>query len=185
MKKFLLSGFVLISFVVYSLYQRGQFKDETSVVTPQNLNNNQSTSEQTLPTATPILSSPPTPSPTSTPTSIPTNTPVPTPQSIPTNTPTPTSGYKDGTYTGNVTDATYGNVQVQTTITNGRITDVQFLQYPNDRRTSVEINSQAMPYLKQEAIQAQSAQVDIVSGATYTSQAFIQSLQSTLDKAKG
>jgi len=58
------------------------------------------------------------------------------------------------------------------------------LLYPNDRRESVDINSQAMPYLKQEAIQAQTAQVDGVSGATDTSQAFIQSLGSALKQAR-
>ena len=93
------------------------------------------------------------------------------------------SRYKDGSYTGDVTDAFYGNVQVKVTISGGKITDVQFLQYPNDRQTSVEINSQAMPLLGQEAIQAQSAQVDGVSGATQTSGAFIQSLQTALQKA--
>ena len=91
--------------------------------------------------------------------------------------------YKDGSYVGDVTDAFYGNVQVKVTISGGKITDVVFLQSPNDRNTSVEINSQAMPMLTQEAIQAQSAQVDGVSGATATSQAFIQSLDSALQQA--
>lgn len=91
--------------------------------------------------------------------------------------------YRDGTYTGNVADAYYGNVQVQTTIVNGKITDIQFLQYPSDRRTSQEINSQAMPILKQETIVAQNARVDMVSGATQTSRAYIESLQSALAKA--
>ncbi|HSX40662.1 MAG TPA: FMN-binding protein [Candidatus Saccharimonadales bacterium] len=91
--------------------------------------------------------------------------------------------YKDGTYTGDVTDAYYGNVQVQVAIVNGKISDVIFLQYPNDARTSQVINAQAMPLLKSEAIQAQSANVDIVSGASQTSQAFQQSLASALKKA--
>jgi uncharacterized protein with FMN-binding domain len=60
---------------------------------------------------------------------------------------------------------------------------VQFLQYPSDRRTSQRINSIAMPYLRQEAIQAQSAQVDIISGATLTSEGFQASLQSALQAA--
>ena len=94
------------------------------------------------------------------------------------------TSYKDGTYTGSVADAFYGNVQVQTTITNGKITDVQFLDYPHDRPTSVEINSQAMSLLKQEAITAQNSQVDIISGATQTSDAFIQSLASALSQAQ-
>ncbi len=91
---------------------------------------------------------------------------------------------KDGTYTGDVFDAFYGNVQVRAVINGGKITAVNFLQYPNDRATSREINSQAMPVLQSEAIQAQQANVDIVSGATDTSQAFISSLQSALVKAQ-
>lgn len=97
---------------------------------------------------------------------------------------TPTSFYKDGTYTGDAADAYYGNIQVQATIQNGQITDIQFLQYPNDRGESIEINTQAIPILKQEAISSQKAQVDVVSGATDSSQAFVESLQSALNKAK-
>ncbi|SRR5258708_11846336 len=92
--------------------------------------------------------------------------------------------YKDGTYTGNPTDAFYGTIQVKATIQNSKLVDVQFLQFPNDRDESVQINQQAMPALKQKAIQAQKAQVDIVSGATQTSQAFTQSLASALSQAK-
>lgn len=92
--------------------------------------------------------------------------------------------YKNGTYTGATADAFYGNVQVRVTVSNGQIADVQFLQYPQDRSTSQYINSQATPVLRSEAIQAQSAQVDIVSGATATSQAFQQSLTSALVQAK-
>jgi uncharacterized protein with FMN-binding domain len=91
--------------------------------------------------------------------------------------------YKDGKYTGSVADAYYGNIQVQVVISGGKISDVIFLQYPNDRGTSIEINSQAMPLLKQEAIQAQSANVSGVSGATDSSNAFIQSLGSALQQA--
>lgn len=92
--------------------------------------------------------------------------------------------YKNGTYIGSVADAYYGNVQVRAIIAGGKITDVQFLAYPNDRQTSLSINTQAIPDLKNEAIVAQSANVDIVSGATATSQAFVQSLQSALSQAK-
>ena len=92
--------------------------------------------------------------------------------------------YKDGQYTGDVADAFYGNLQVQATISGGQLTDVTFLQYPNDRRTSIEVNSEAMPLLKQEAIKAQSGQVDIVTGATDSSMAFIESLSSALAQAK-
>ncbi len=93
------------------------------------------------------------------------------------------SGYKDGNYTGSVADAYYGNVQVSVSISGGKITNVKFLQYPNTHSTSVFINQQAMPYLQQEAVQSQSYNVQIISGATFTSQAFIQSLQSALNKA--
>lgn len=106
---------------------------------------------------------------------------------FPSNTPSDISvsqSFKDGEYTGDTVDAYYGNVQVKAVISRGKITDVQFLQYPNDRRTSIEINTMAMPYLKQEAIQAQIAQVDIVSGATQTSLAFQKSLQAAFNKAK-
>ncbi len=91
--------------------------------------------------------------------------------------------YKDGSFTGSVADAYYGNVQVKVTISGGKMTDVQFLQYPNTHQTSVIINKQAMPYLQQEAIQAQSSNVQIISGATFTSQAFQQSLQNALSQA--
>jgi len=105
----------------------------------------------------------------------------------PTATPQPpaSSLYKDGTYTGPSVNAFYGQVRVQVVISNGRIKTVNFLNYPNDRRTSVRINSFAVPYLQSEAIQAQSANVDVISGATLTSEAFMISLQSALDGARG
>lgn len=96
----------------------------------------------------------------------------------------PKPPFKDGTYSGNPEDAFYGTIQVQATIAGGKLTDVQFLQYPNDRARSIAINSVAMPNLKQEAIQTQSATVDVVSGATDSSNAFVQSLASALSKAK-
>jgi uncharacterized protein with FMN-binding domain len=96
----------------------------------------------------------------------------------------PNVSYKDGTYTGSVADAFYGNVEVQATISGGKIADVAFLQYPSDRSTSRSINSQAMPYLQQEAIAAQTGQVNVVSGATDTSNAFVQSLTSALAQAQ-
>lgn len=91
--------------------------------------------------------------------------------------------WNDGAYTGDSADASWGNVQVQVTIANDRITDVLFLTYPNHRNRSISINDSAMPILTQEAISAQSSRVDIVSGATDTSEAFIQSLDSALQQA--
>lgn len=92
--------------------------------------------------------------------------------------------YKDGTFTGNSQDAFYGNIQVKAIISGGKISDVQFLQSPNSAARSLAINTLAMPELKQEAIQAQNGNVDVVSGATDTSNAFIQSLTSALTQAK-
>jgi uncharacterized protein with FMN-binding domain len=130
-----------------------------------------------VPTATPTSRS----SSSSTPTPILTATPGTTP--TPGTTSSSGSTYKNGTYTGNVVDAQWGVVQVQVVIQNGKITSVQFLQYPNERNRSVEINNYADPILVNEAIQAQSAKVDIVSGATDTSEAFIQSLSNALSQA--
>lgn len=93
--------------------------------------------------------------------------------------------YADGTYVGTSANAYYGMVQVQAAISGGKLTGVTFLSYPSDRSTSRYINAQAMPYLTQEALQVQGANVDIVSGATDTSLAFRQSLASALAQAKG
>lgn len=94
------------------------------------------------------------------------------------------SMYKDGEYTGEAGDAFYGNVQVKAIISGGKLSDIQILQYPNDHERSIEINQRALPILRQEAIQAQNAQVDIVSRATDSSNAFIQSLTSALQQAQ-
>jgi uncharacterized protein with FMN-binding domain len=104
------------------------------------------------------------------------------PTAVPTNPPT-AGQYKNGQYTGPRVDAYYGFVQVQALVQNGQIANVKFLEFPNDRRTSQQINAIAVPYLTNEAIQAQSANVDIISGATLTSEAFAQSLQTALQNA--
>ncbi len=92
--------------------------------------------------------------------------------------------YKDGQYDGNVADAYYGLVQVRAIIQGGKLTDVVFLSYPNDRSESIKINTYATPILKAEAIKAQSAKVNTVTGATNTSRAFINSLTSALSQAQ-
>lgn len=94
-----------------------------------------------------------------------------------------TSGYRDGTYTGASENAYYGSVQVQVTVANHAIAGIKVLNYPSDRRTSRYINSQALPMLQQEAIAADSANVDTVSGATLTSEAYIRSLGTALQQA--
>ncbi len=96
-----------------------------------------------------------------------------------------TSGgqFVDGIYTGPVVDAYYGLMQIQAMVQNGRLVAIRALRYPSDRRTSIFINRQALPMLRDEVIQAQSANVDIISGATFTSEAFIRSLGTALRKA--
>ncbi len=93
------------------------------------------------------------------------------------------SQYRDGAYTGPVVNAYYGLMQIQAIIKGGRLASIRVLQYPNDRRTSVYINRQALPMLRDEVINAQSADVDIVSGATLSSEAFIQSLGAAMTRA--
>lgn len=75
----------------------------------------------------------------------------------------------------------YGQVQVQVTIAGGRITDVQALAYPDRERRDQEINAQAIPMLRNQVLAAQSAKVDGVSGATYTTDGYLASVQSALD----
>ncbi|WP_049660509.1 FMN-binding protein [Kitasatospora sp. MY 5-36] len=86
---------------------------------------------------------------------------------------------------GDTVNTRYGPVQVQVTLAGSRITAVDVVKYPNSERRDREINSSALPVLNQEAISAQSAAIDVVSGATYTSDGYVRSLQSALDRAKG
>lgn len=97
---------------------------------------------------------------------------------------TNTGKYKDGSYEGDIVDAYYGNVQVMATISGGKITDVQFLDYPRDRQNSIRINSRAMPRLKSETISIQDSNVNTVSGASFTSAAYRASLSSALSRAR-
>jgi uncharacterized protein with FMN-binding domain len=91
----------------------------------------------------------------------------------------------NGSYTanGSVISTPFGPIQVRLRATGTRITEVTILQVPNDRGRSTEINNYATPLLHKEVLQAQSADVDVVSGATYTSYAYAQSLQAALDAA--
>ena len=104
-------------------------------------------------------------------------------------TPAPTAGatttgtYQDGTYTGDTVQTRYGNVEVQVTISGGAITDVTALSLPERDGHSARISSQAEPILREEALTAQSAKIDLLSGATYTSTGYEQSLQAALDQA--
>ena len=120
------------------------------------------------------------PTPSASPSPSDSSAPTPTPTPTPTN-PGPT--YKDGQYTGQVFQNQFGDTQVKVTISGGRITDVQALQLPYDRQRSAEISQYAAPQLHDEVLQAQSAQIDTLSGATYTTDSYAQSVQSALDKA--
>jgi uncharacterized protein with FMN-binding domain len=85
--------------------------------------------------------------------------------------------------TGSVIQTRWGPVQVQLTVSGGKITDVAMLQYPNGNGTDQQISSYALPILMQDTMSAQSANIDMVSGATYTSTGYLQSLQSAIDQA--
>ncbi|MEU4223982.1 FMN-binding protein [Nonomuraea sp. NPDC026600] len=101
-------------------------------------------------------------------------------------TPAPTSAQQSAgarTVDGDAADTRWGPVQVQISVTGGKISSVQVLQAPNENRRDVEINNTALPILQEETMSAQSAQIDSVSGATYTSDGYIQSLQSAIDRA--
>ena len=112
--------------------------------------------------------------------------PSPSDSIAPTPTPSPAGPtYKDGQYTGQDFPNQFGDTQVRVTISGGRITNVQALQLPYDRQRSAEISQYAAPQLHDEVLQAQSAQIDSLSGATYTSDTYAQSVQSALDQAHG
>ncbi len=90
---------------------------------------------------------------------------------------------KPATYTGSVAQTRWGPVQVAITVTSGKITTVSVPIYPNGNGRDQEINATALPILTQETLSAQSASIDTVSGATVTSDGYLQSLQSALDAA--
>src|ERR1035437_9440767 len=172
MKKYILSTLVMSTFIVYIIYQQVTGTNDIIVKNPINNSavsssnsfssaNNQNTSTNNVPSV-PIVPV------------LPKQNPVVVQK----------GQYKNGTYTGVSADAYYGNIQVQATISGGKLTDVQFLDHPQDRGTSIRINDYAMPILRSEAIQAQSANVNTISGATDSSGAFKQSLQSALSLAK-
>jgi len=154
-RKYFLGLVVGLVFLAYSVVLRHQHSEP--IVAPASLSqNSQSSNNQTSASST----------------------------SSSTSSPSSNPQYKDGTYTGPVESAFYGNVQVSATIQSGKLTAVDFLQSPNDNPNSIYVNQQADPYLKQEAIQTQSANISIITGATFTSQAFMQSLANALNQAK-
>lgn len=87
------------------------------------------------------------------------------------------------TATGDTAQTQWGPVQLELTLKSGTITDVSVLQYPSGNPQDDQINAYALPILIQETLDTQSAQIDMVSGATVTSVGYVQSLQSALDQA--
>jgi uncharacterized protein with FMN-binding domain len=202
--KIVLSFFVIALFVFYVAYQQqnsslpavvpianvvsknsGQVADNTvnipavsvpvvkAPVASKPLAPVQTTPAPSAPTVkTPIVSAPTPPAPATSPVTVPIAS-----------VPVTTGKFKDGVYTGDAASAYYEDIQVQAVIKGGQLVDVVFLNTSQMRNRSIDINSYAFPILKSEAIQAQSAQVDTVSGATDTSGAFITSLSSALAQA--
>ncbi|MFA7309820.1 MAG: FMN-binding protein [Candidatus Paceibacterota bacterium] len=158
MRKFLASTAFVAVFTVYALYQSASASTSTPIAAAPTTTH--STPQVAAPAAKPVVAV------------------AKKPKTV------ALGAYRDGVYTGAGADAYYGTVKVQVKIANGKIADVTFLDYPQGRGTSVSINSYAMPQLTQEAIQAQSANVNGVSGASATSAAFRQSLASALSQAK-
>ena len=101
-----------------------------------------------------------------------------------TNTPSTSSSLKNGTYTGTTATNPYDDIQVAITVSGGKITNITTPVLTGDTGHSDEINSYAVPQLTQQALSSQSAQIDGVSGASYTTQSYIESLQSAIDQAK-
>ena len=97
--------------------------------------------------------------------------------------PQPSGSGTATTVTGSTASTRWGDVQVSITVTDGKITAVDVPEYPTENGKDREINADALPVLTQETLAAQSADIDMVSGATVTSQGYLQSLQSALDKA--
>jgi uncharacterized protein with FMN-binding domain len=120
---------------------------------------------------TPSPSPPATPSP---------DAPAATPSASPS--PSPAAAVS-GSFTGSDFPNRFGDVVVRVVITNGHLSDVQAVQLPSDRAQSAYISQVAGPMLRSEVLQAQSANIDIISGATYTSQSYAQSVESALQQA--
>ncbi|MBC3843470.1 FMN-binding protein [Streptacidiphilus sp. 4-A2] len=101
---------------------------------------------------------------------------------VPGRAPAGTAAKADGSFTGSAVPTQYGTVQVRAVLKGGALTGVQILQQTDGARSSM-IDSYALPVLTSEALKAQGADIDVVSGATYTSDGYAQSLQAALDAA--
>jgi uncharacterized protein with FMN-binding domain len=169
--KYVIGGVIVAAFAAYAIFSSNQNSSSAllpspSLSSPSLDSNTSSTASSPTPTGQTVGSTSGTPPPTGT------------------NTIVSNGIYKDGTYTGAVADAFYGKLRVVAVVQGGQLTDVQFPTYPNNGGHSLQLSQNDLPILKQEAIAAQSANVNVVSGATQTSQAFEQSLASALAQAK-
>jgi uncharacterized protein with FMN-binding domain len=117
--------------------------------------------------------------PSATPTQTQSSTPTPAPAKV--IVPAPANNTANGTFTGPSVFVSYGNVQVEITVRDGKIVDAQALQSPNGR--SQRFSDYALPQLRQETLAAQSASISNISGASYTSYGWYKSLQGALAKA--
>lgn len=106
-----------------------------------------------------------------------------TPSASATATPSTSSSVKDGTFTGAAETTRFGTTQVKVTIAGGKITEVTVVQLNQDDPRSTQISEDAAPLLRTEVLAKQTAAVDVISGATYTTDAYEASLQSALDDA--
>jgi uncharacterized protein with FMN-binding domain len=93
------------------------------------------------------------------------------------------SGTVNGTFKGSTVQTQYGPVQVEIVVQNSKITSANAIKSPSGNQRDVLISNYAVPTLNAEAVQAQSAKISMVSGATYTSDGYLQSLQSAIDQA--
>jgi len=132
------------------------------------------------PTDNPVPPDPATPT---TQTPRPTDHVQPTPTPTPTPSPTAPAGPADGLYTGASANTRYGPVQVQITVEGGVMTKSDAVVYPDRDPRDISINRVAIPILNDEAVAAQSAKIQMVTGATFTSRGYITSLQDALDQA--
>lgn len=119
------------------------------------------------------------PTPAATPSGSPSGA-APATSATPSPTPVPTNRAADGSFTGASIPTRYGDVQVRVVIRSGRIADVAAVQMPSDRARSAEITQYVTPVLRSEAIQTQSASIDVISGATFTCEAYAESLDDAL-----
>jgi uncharacterized protein with FMN-binding domain len=176
---------VSIAVVGFSIRASEHAASSTTVGTAGIVDQSASQPSQSAPTgsASPKPSTTPTPRRTASATPAPTPKKTPTPKTTPSPRPTQSAAPKTVTVNGAAVDTDYGPVQVQISLRGSKIISATAIAYPQDTGRDLAINSYAIPILQQDTVTKQSAQVDTVSGATYTSDGYRQSLQSALDAA--